>query len=480
MRIAAYCRVSTKSDDQLESLRNQKEFFEQYASQNHHNLVRIYADEGISGKSLKKREQLQRLLFDAAKGEFEAVVVKDISRLARNTVDFLQSIRLLKSYGVNTIFINVNMESMGDSEFILTIFSAMAQEELRSLSSRIKFGVKQAMKRGSVMTLPYGYIRTSNTTLEVNEQEAAVVRQIFDLYVSHGYGQQRIANELNRQGVRTQFNHLWYSSGVSYILQNPIYAGVYVNHIGEVQDFMSGKYQLLPESEHYYHTRPEWAIITKELYDQAQQCRLQRRPKSTTKHSAKHLFSTIIRCEECGYAYKRKKVQHNGQIVFYWYCAPYLRNGFTGCCNNIRIDENELTEQLRTYLQQIIGDPQQFISTIEQRLPNDYINQTQHIDNLKKQLDDLKTKKDRVIELFSDGIITKNDVKQRLDTLMLQMQNVEQKLEQCKLLNPQDIMNRKHDIEKFLSLETMTNTDLKKIVDRITVSKTGEVKIFIK
>ena len=85
-----------------------------------------------------------------------------------------------------------------------------------------------------------------------------------------------------------------------------------------------------------------------------------------------------------------------------------------------------------------------------------------------------------MIELFSDGIITKNDVKQRLDTLMLQTQNVEQKLEQCKLLNPQDIMNRKHDIEKFLSLETMTNNDLKKIVDRITVSKTGEVKIFIK
>ena len=148
MKIAAYCRVSTDKDEQIDSLIHQKEFFVEYAKRNGHELFRLYADEGITGTSLKKREEFKRLLRDAELGLFDMVVVKDISRFARNTVDALQSIRKLKSMGINTLFLTANMDSMGDSEFVLTLFSAMAQEESNNLSKRVKWGKKINAEKG--------------------------------------------------------------------------------------------------------------------------------------------------------------------------------------------------------------------------------------------------------------------------------------------------------------------------------------------
>ena len=136
MIIAAYCRVSTDSNEQLESLANQKAFFAEYARRSGHRLFRVYADEGISGTSLKKRDEFLRLLHDAEQGLFEMVVVKDVSRFSRNTVDALQSVRHLKHMGIHTLFLTANMDTMGDSEFVLTLFSALAQEESNNLSKR--------------------------------------------------------------------------------------------------------------------------------------------------------------------------------------------------------------------------------------------------------------------------------------------------------------------------------------------------------
>ena len=142
MNIAAYCRVSTDKSDQLNSLETQKEFFLEYTKRTGDNLIKLYADEGISGTKIKNRKEFQRMLADAEKGLFDMVVVKDISRFARNTVDLLQSVRKLKSLGIETQFLTANMTSMGNSEFVLTIFGALAQEESANTSKRIKFGKK--------------------------------------------------------------------------------------------------------------------------------------------------------------------------------------------------------------------------------------------------------------------------------------------------------------------------------------------------
>ena len=257
MRIAAYCRVSTEKDEQLDSLQNQKNFFTEYAEKNGHKLVRLYADEGISGTSLKKRDEFIRLIQDAQLGIFDMVVVKDVSRIARNTVDFLQSIRTLKGLGVNTLFLTANMDSLGESEFVLTLFGAMAQEESANLSKRVKFGKKINAQKGRVPQRIFGYDRIDNFTLAINHKEAKVVQEIFRLYNEEGLGCRVISITLNRAGHKTKFDCEWNPRGVRRVLTNPIYYGHYVNNKYEIQDYLTGKQVHIPPEEHFHHERPE-------------------------------------------------------------------------------------------------------------------------------------------------------------------------------------------------------------------------------
>ena len=206
MNIAAYCRVSTDKSDQLNSLEAQKKFFTEYTQKNGHQLVRLYADEGISGTKIKNRREFLRMMRDAKQGLFQMVVVKDISRLARNTVDLLQSIRTLKALGIETTFLTSNMTVLGQSEFILTIFGAMAQEESANTSKRVKFGKRLNAEKGRVPNLVYGYDKTPGDyfNLTINEREAEIVRRIYGWYLNDGFGAAKIANRLNDQGIKTK------------------------------------------------------------------------------------------------------------------------------------------------------------------------------------------------------------------------------------------------------------------------------------
>ena len=180
MNIAAYCRVSTDKTDQLNSLEAQKQFFTEYTERTRDNLIRLYADEEISGTKIKNRKEFLRMMSDAEHGPFEMVVVKDISRFARNTVDLLQNVRKLKTLGIETQFLTANMTSMGNSEFVLTIFGALAQEESAHTSKRVKFGKKLNAEKGRVSTIVYGYDKTIGDyyNLEINQREAGTIHQI--------------------------------------------------------------------------------------------------------------------------------------------------------------------------------------------------------------------------------------------------------------------------------------------------------------
>ena len=201
MNIAAYCRVSTDKSDQLNSLETQKQFFTEYVQRTGDHLVKVYADEGISGTKIKNRKEFLQMMADAEHGLFDMVVVKDISRFARNTVDLLQNIRRLKALGIETQFLTANMTSMGNSEFVLTIFGALAQEESANTSKRIKFGKKVNAEKGRVPNIVFGYDKTIGDyfNLAINEKEAKVVRQIYQWYTEEGYGCAAISNKLNEQ-----------------------------------------------------------------------------------------------------------------------------------------------------------------------------------------------------------------------------------------------------------------------------------------
>lgn len=269
MRYAAYCRVSTGSDEQLNSLINQRSFFEEYVKKRGDALVDIYADRGISGKSMENRTEFLRLLEDSKKDIFDAVIVKDISRFARNTLDFLTGIRTLKANGVDVIFLGANQKVLGESEFILTVFAALAQEESCALSKRIIFGKKQGAKGGRVPNMIYGYDKIDTYTLKINKEEASVVERIYDMYNNEEKGFRKIASELNRCNIPTKLGKEWNPKGVKRILTNPLYMGVLINNKSETVDFLLSQRRSVPMEERYYHQRDSLAIITTEAFKKA-------------------------------------------------------------------------------------------------------------------------------------------------------------------------------------------------------------------
>ena len=310
MNIAAYCRVSTDKSDQLNSLETQKQFFTEYVQRTGDHLVKVYADEGISGTKIKNRKEFLQMMADAEHGLFDMVVVKDISRFARNTVDLLQNIRRLKALGIETQFLTANMTSMGNSEFVLTIFGALAQEESANTSKRIKFGKKVNAEKGRVPNIVFGYDKTIGDyfNLAINEKEAKVVRQIYQWYTEEGYGCAAISNKLNEQGSRTKRNCKWSQNAVSRILTNELYTGKIINGKQEVADFLTGQRKEKDETEWLVTERPELRIIDDEVFEQAQKILHSRNQAFNLNHerqSNKYLFSTLIKCKECGWSFRR-------------------------------------------------------------------------------------------------------------------------------------------------------------------------------
>ena len=308
MNIAAYCRVSTDKEDQLNSLETQKEFFLEYTKRTGDNLIKLYADEGISGTKIKNRKEFQRMLADAEKGLFDMVVVKDISRFARNTVDLLQSVRKLKALGIETQFLTANMTSMGNSEFVLTIFGALAQEESANTSKRIKFGKKMNAEKGRVPNIVYGYDKTIGDyfNLSINEEEAKVIRQMYKWYTEEGFGGAKIANMLNERGVKTKRGNNWSQNSVCRILTNEIYTGKIINGKEEVADFLTGQRKEKDESEWLVTLRPELRIIDDETF-YVVQANLDARanmyankPHTPVATCSNALLSGFIFCGHCG------------------------------------------------------------------------------------------------------------------------------------------------------------------------------------
>ena len=495
MKIAAYCRVSTEKDEQLSSLAHQKEFFIEYAKRNGHELFRLYADEGITGTSLKRRDEYNRLMRDARCGFFQAVVVKDISRLARNTVDFLVSIRELKAMGINVIFLNANMDSMGDSEFILTLFSAMAQEESANLSKRTKFGKRLNAEKGRVPQKLFGYDRVDNFTLAINPEEARIVRKIFSLYNEKSLGCRTISLTLNRDGDKTKYGNDWNARGVRRILVNPIYRGILINHKYEIEDFLTGKQVNIPPDEQFYHERPEWAIVTPEVFQKAQDIMASRRvkydsrePFREARYSSKHIFSTLIKCEHCGRSFTRKTYTYVNTRV-YWRCVTNDQYTAESCDNNIVLNEPDLIQELKQYFASLISDKEAFIASVlaslEQKIPKtDNPLQTKREMETKRKK--LLSKKERYQEMYANDLITLSELKAKLSSIMEELKAVDMDLEQieqsARILNNAEQVIRRYteEILRFLELNTVTNADMRRVLDHISVSRDGNVRVVLK
>ena len=492
MNIAAYGRVSTNRDEQLDSLENQKEFFQEYARRNGHRLVHLYADEGITGTSLRRRDQFIRLMQDAKLGLFQCVVVKDVSRFARNTVDFLQSIRELKAMGINVLFITANMESLGESEFVLTIFGAMAQEESANLSKRVKFGKRINSKKGRVPPRIYGYDRIDNFTLAINPVEAEVVRDIYRMYVEEGMGCHRISMALNQQDRKTKFGLEWDNAGIKRILSNPIYCGHYINHKYEIENYLTGRQTKIPAEQHFHHERPEWAIITPERFQAAQrQLDLRRakhqniHPSGRGRYSNRYAFSTLIKCEHCGKSFCRKFYTYVNTRV-YWKCAANDQSS-KKCANAIKLDEEDLLAEIRQYLATLICDKERFVAEILANVERTSISEDRLTDlsRMERRQRDLLNKKEKYIEMCASNVLTISELKARMEKISKELDTLEYQIEitrrarEMRQNTDELLAHYTAEIHRFLNLETVTNVDMRKIIDYVSVNQDGTVRIFL-
>lgn len=485
--VVAYCRVSTNKDDQLNSFEAQKEFFTEYSKQNNYNLIRIYADEGITGTSTKKRKEFNEMMNDSKKGIFECVLVKDISRFARNTVDCLQSIRELSARDINVKFITSYMNTIEGNELTLTMLAAMAQEESANMSKRVKFGKRINAEKGKVPNSCYGYIKTKGDyfNLQINESEAEVVREIFDLYVNKGNGTQKISEILNDRGLKSLRGVDWSTTSVSRILQNKIYAGYVINGKTEIKDFIEKTRRIKDESEWFEVRNENLEIIPLELWEKAQNVNKFNNIKSEKtihkKRSNKHLFSTLITCDCCGYSFRRVQNKRKDYIRTYWCCSGRNRYGTKYCRNTTIIMENELIENIDNYFMSLIKDKKKFVDNIMSKY------QKKQPENsgteLNKQLEKLQKKKQKQKQMYENDIIEIEELKECITDIDRQIAQIRLQLDVIE--TPQSIEKKLkqlyHELwknfEKYSSVANMTNAELKMLIKSITADENGNINI---
>ena len=337
IKAAAYCRVSTNSEDQVNSFSAQLKYYTEYISSNPRmELVDIYADEGITGTCVSKRDEFKRMMRDASNGKLDRIFVKSVSRFARNSLECLEAIRILKSLDVTVIFENDNIDTETmNSELILYVKSAFAQSEALSGSKRVSTAIRMKMENGEFITCnaPYGYKLDKECHLSVVPEEAEIIKRIFKLYLS-GNGIGKIVAILNGERIPNASGK-WSVPGIRYILTNEKYIG---------DSLLQKTYtpQMLPlrnvpnkgELDRYYVANSHEGIISREDF-QLVQIRMK---QVTTERKApqKHFFTGLIECEECGWSYKKK----NQNDVVYWACSRKKMAGHS--CRGKNISEEDL------------------------------------------------------------------------------------------------------------------------------------------
>lgn len=493
MNIVAYCRVSTDKQDQLNSLETQKSFFKEYTEKKGYNLVEVYADEGISGTTIKNRKEFQRLMKDAERGIFDMVISKDISRFARNTVDLLKCVRKLKELGIKVIFLTADMTSHGDSEFILTIFGALAQEESSNISKRIKFGKKINAEKGRVPNIVYGYDKTIGNyyDLKINQEEAEIIKQIYKWYNDEGYGASRIASMLNENGYRTKRNCLWSQNAICRILTNELYIGKIINGKQEVKDFLTGVRVTKDKDKWIIKECKDLQIISLEQFEKAKSIMDSRHDSFKLKHerqSNKYLFSTIIKCKECGWSFRRTVRTYKNTYIR-WVCSERNGKGINSCPNCTVVDEQELKNNIEEYLKSIISNKKGFKEYIVKEFVKQYKSMDTNQRNEKQlnaELTKLRNVKKKNIEMYEDDIITREELNNKVKKLEEEINKKETELkmitnnitksEQLEMIINQTFKS----IDDIVSVEEMTNAQLKRIIDRIEVDKEGNIDIYFK
>ena len=365
LRVAAYARVSSDSEDQLNSYIAQVDFYTRHISQREGwELVDIYADEGLTGMEISHREEFNRMIADCRAGKIQKVLVKSISRFARNTVDALQYIRELKDLGISVYFESENIDTMTPGgEVLLTILAAMAEQESRTISSNVKWAWQRKFQNGDIILntgLMLGYRKTGekdedgHDVYEIIEEEAAIVRRIYREFIA-GYSITQISKRLQADGIKTKLGkETWCHSTLESILTNEKYTGNALLGKTYKPDVLSKRRQKNDgrKSPVYYVEDTHPAIIEKGVFELAKK-EMQRRKESIEsklgggKYSSRYPFSGMLVCGICGSKLRRQvRTMGSGKRTASWGCCNRIVNGRAEC------DSHHVNEEVleATYL----------------------------------------------------------------------------------------------------------------------------------
>lgn len=425
LRVTFYARVSTDQDEQINSLENQVQYYtELIQSKPNWKFVPGYVDEGISGGSTKKRDNFNRMIRDAKAGMFDFIITKEISRFSRSTLDSIRYTQELLDYNVGVFFQNDNINTLDtDSEFRLVIMAGVAQDEIRKLSERLKFGFRQAIKNGHVLGNDklYGYDK-KDCVLTVNEEEAEIIRIIFDLYGNQRLGTRTISKRLMELGYTSREGNAFNTLTIRHILENPKYKGWYCGNKSQSVDYRTKRNVLLDESEWVTYPDPSIpAIVSEELWNRANALYRRRREEMKSHSSGlsfhnRYSYSTKIYCEEHGTTFHRQVIQTKKGQQEVWQCKVYRSHG-RAACSAPQIRSSDLDFILSDIFKELIRDKQKIIDSLVTVLTNipkevDYGKLRCQVEN---EMDDLERKKNRLLDLSIAGALTVEEFKERND-----------------------------------------------------------------
>ena len=382
LRVAAYCRVSTDDEEQLTSYEAQKNYYtDKIMTNKEWTMAGIFADEGITGTSARKRPEFLRMIRQCKQGKIDIVLTKSISRFARNTVDCLNYVRALKELGIAVIFEKENMNTLEiDSEILITMLGAFAQSESESISANVRWGIRQAMKEGKATIqykYLYGYRKGDDSKPEIIPDQAEVVRKIYDLFLS-GTPVRGIQEYLNANSVpNINGESKWARSAIDSILTNEKYCGDVLLQKTYIDDCINKKVKKnTGQLPMYLVQNHHEGIISRETFDAAQ-AELARRsagkspskknaPTGRSRYSSKYALSDRLYCGECGTRYQRCTWRNrDGSKRIVWRCVSRVDYGSTYCHDSPTLDEEPLHRAILAAINSTIKDKDNIVYNLK-------------------------------------------------------------------------------------------------------------------
>lgn len=505
LRVTYYARVSSESDEQLNSLDNQIAYYEDLIRRNRAwTYIQGYVDEGLSGISTKKRKHFNEMIADAKEGAFDLIITKEISRFARNTLDSLQYTRELLGWGVGVFFQNDNINTLDeDAELRLTIMSSIAQDELRKLSSRVKFGHQQAIKSSVVLgnSRIFGY-KKEDKRLVIDESQAPMVRDLFRLYATGEYSMKQLEMLFYEQGYRNYNGNKIAHTTMSGIISNPKYKGYYVGNKVRIVDMFTKKQKFLPPEE-WVMFKDETgeivpAIVSEELWDKANEV-LTRRSEDVKNRQGicnhANLLTGKLYCAHCGAAYyRRESKSKDGTVNSKWVCSGKINNG-ADSCPSFPIYEDEIKPILFEVFSETRVDVEALLASYEEMFRS-----MEADDETAGQMEEQKRiialadqKKNKLLELVTTGAITTANFKSMTASCDREAEEAQKTLTELEeqLFTKEEY--RKHIGEVKARLDAavrdastgmITNEFVAQYIDKIIVTSDGndtaklEIKIF--